>query len=83
MSGGARLTRTWKRTTGSWLLAMKLASRTPRLNQLPRQRKTLISIFSLLPAFSTHDACKEQPQAAVLPFPAFALRAGKECAGAP
>lgn len=49
------LTRTWKRTMSSWLLAMKLLSRTPRLNQLPRQRKTLMNIFSSFPVFSTHD----------------------------
>lgn len=36
------------------LLAMKVLSRTPRLNQLPRHRKILMSIFSSLPAFSTH-----------------------------
>lgn len=49
------LTRTWNRTMSSWLLAMKLLSRTPRLNQLPRQRNTLMNIFSSLPVFSTHD----------------------------
>ena len=50
-------TRTWKRTMSSWLLAMKLLSRTPRLNQLPRQRNTLMNIFSSLPVFSTQDVC--------------------------
>lgn len=49
------LTSTWNRTMSSWLLAMKLLSRTPRLNQLPRQRNTLMNIFSSLPVFSTHD----------------------------
>ncbi|MEQ2172332.1 hypothetical protein GOODEAATRI_019994 [Goodea atripinnis] len=48
------LTRIWKRTMSSWLLAIKLLSRTPKLNQLPRQRNTLMSIFSSLPVFSTH-----------------------------
>lgn len=33
---------------------MKLLSSTPRLNQLPKQRNTLISIFSSLPDFSRH-----------------------------
>lgn len=49
-----RLTRTWKSTMMSWLLAIKLLSSTPRLNQLPRQRNTLINIFSSFPDFSTH-----------------------------
>lgn len=39
----------------SWLPAMKLLSRTPRLNQLPRQRNTLMNIFSSLPVFSTQE----------------------------
>lgn len=57
--GGGRgeLTSTWKRTMSSWLPAMKLLSRTPRLNQLPRQRNTLMNIFSSLPVFSTQDVC--------------------------
>lgn len=44
----------------SWLLAMKLLSRTPRLNQLPRQRNTLMNIFSSLPVFSTQDVYNTQ-----------------------
>lgn len=48
------LTSTSKRSDSSLLLAMKVLSRTPRLNQLPRHRKILMSIFSSLPAFSTH-----------------------------
>lgn len=54
------LTRTWNRTMSSWLLAMKLLSRTPRLNQLPRQRNTLMNIFSSLPVFSTQDVYKHK-----------------------
>ena len=56
----ARLTSTWKRTMRSWLLAMKLLSRTPKLNQLPRHRNTLISIFSSLPVFSTHVVWEDE-----------------------
>lgn len=44
----------------SWLLAMKLLSRTPRLNQLLRQRNTLMNIFSSLPVFSTQEVCNTQ-----------------------
>lgn len=51
------LTSTSKSSDSSLLLAMKVLSRTPRLNQLPRHRKILISIFSSLPAFSTHVIC--------------------------
>lgn len=57
---GGALTRTWNRTMSSWLLAMKLLSRTPRLNQLPRQRNTLMNIFSSLPVFSTQDVYNTQ-----------------------
>lgn len=41
------------------MLAMKLLSKTPKLNQLPKQRKTFISIFSSVPAFSTQVIWKE------------------------
>lgn len=47
------LTKTSKRSASNLLLAMKLLSKTPKLNQLPKQRKTFISIFSSVPAFST------------------------------
>lgn len=48
------LTSTSKRSDSNLLFAMKVLSRTPRLNQLPKHRKILMSIFSSLPAFSTH-----------------------------